>query len=67
MGKYGPEKKDGTPSVKGLRDYESYLMQNYKFPEDTFGAKLSNAIALMDEEKEVKKKKLKRKMKNFIH
>lgn len=48
-------KKDGTPSVKGLRDYESYLMQNYKFPEDTFGAKLSNAIALMDEEKEVKK------------
>ena len=33
---YGPE-KDGTPSVKGLRDYESYLMQNYKFPEDTFG------------------------------
>ena len=48
-------KKDGTPSVKGLRDYESYLMQNYKFPEDTFGAKLSNAIGLMDEEKEVKK------------
>lgn len=30
-------------------------MKNYKFPEDTFGAKLSNAIALMDEEKEVKK------------
>ena len=48
-------KKDGTPSVKGLRDYESSIMKNYKFPEDTFGAKLSNAIALMDEEKEVKK------------
>jgi len=27
-------KKDGTPSTKGLRDYESYLQQHYEFPED---------------------------------
>lgn len=48
-------KKDGTPSVKGLRDYEGLLQQTYEFPEDSFGAKLSRATALMDEEKEIKK------------
>lgn len=48
-------KKDGTPSVKGLRDYEGYLQQSYTFPEDSFGEKLSTALALMDEEKEIKK------------
>lgn len=47
-------KKDGTPSVKGLRDYEASLKQEYRFPEDSFGAKLSNALGLMEEEKEVK-------------
>lgn len=48
-------KKDGTPSAKGLRDYESYLQESYEFPEDSFGDKLSKAISLMDEEKENKK------------
>jgi len=47
-------KKDGTPSAKGLRDYEVYLQQHYEFPEDSFGAKLTSAIALIDEEKEIK-------------
>lgn len=48
-------KKDGTPSAKGLRDYESVLQASYEFEEDTFGYTLSNAVRLMDEEKEVKK------------
>lgn len=48
-------KKDGTPSMKGLREYEASLQQSYEFPEDSFGAKLSKAIALMDEEKDLKK------------
>ena len=48
-------KKDGTPLAKGLRDYQSYLQESYKFPEDTFGAKLLKATSLMDEEKENKK------------
>lgn len=48
-------KKDGTPSAKGLRDYEGILQLSYTFPEDSLGEKLSKALALMDEEKEVKK------------
>lgn len=48
-------KKDGTPSAKGLRDYEGIIQQSYAFLEDSLGEKLSKALALMDEEKEVKK------------
>lgn len=48
-------KKDGTPSVKGVRDYESMLQRSYEFPEESFGAKLTQAIELMEEEKEIKK------------
>lgn len=48
-------KKDGTPSTKGLNDYESLLQTRYTFDEESFGYKLSNAVQLMDEEKELKK------------
>lgn len=47
-------KKNGLPTVKALRDYSDMLKHNYEFSEDTFGAKLSSAISLMDEEKIVK-------------
>lgn len=48
-------KKDGTPSTKGLRDYENELQAAYTFEEESFGYKLSKAAQLMDEETEVKK------------
>lgn len=48
-------KKDGTPSVRGLRDYETILQQEYNFPEGSFGATVSGAVSLMGEEKELKK------------
>ena len=48
-------KKDGTPSNKAVNDYVKALQAGYIFDEDSFGYKLSNAIRLMDEEKEVKK------------
>lgn len=48
-------KKDGTPSAKGLREYATTVQAAYTFEEDTFAYKLSKAVALMDEEKQVKK------------
>lgn len=48
-------KQDGTPSVKGLNDYEKSVQINYEFEEDSFGYILSTAMSLMDEEKEIKK------------
>lgn len=42
-------KQDGTPSVRGLNDYEDEVQAAYEFEEDSFGAKLSKAIALLDE------------------
>ena len=47
-------KKDGTPSVTGLNDYEKQVQANYAFEEDSFGYKLSKAMDLMDEDKEIK-------------
>ncbi|QTL97473.1 type I restriction-modification system subunit M [Iocasia frigidifontis] len=49
------KKKDGTPYINELRDYILTLQKNYEFPEDSFGAKLSAAVSLIDEEKQVKK------------
>src|SRR5699024_6874238 len=48
-------KKDGTPTNKGLNDYEINIQMEYQFDEDTFGYKLSKAVELMEEEKQVKK------------
>lgn len=48
-------KQDGTPSVKGLNDYEASLQTSYEFEEGTFGYALSTALRLIDEEKKVKK------------
>lgn len=46
-------KQDGTPSVRGLNDYEDKVQAAYEFEEDSFGEKLSKAIALLDERTDV--------------
>src|SRR5699024_2269476 len=49
-------KKDGTPSVRGLNDYEKKLQENYVFEEGSLGEKLSNVLALLEERTEVNRK-----------
>lgn len=48
-------KMDGTPKKSGLDKYELEIQANYKFEEDSFGAKLSQAISLLDERTEVRR------------
>lgn len=50
-----PLKKDGTPSNKEVNNCLKVLQASYSFEEETFGYKLSQAMQLMNEEKNVKK------------
>lgn len=49
------KKKDGTISVKVIKEKIQKVQNNYTFQEGSYGAKLSKAIALLDEEKDLKK------------
>lgn len=48
-------KKDGTPTNKGLNDYEKVLQEKYRFEEDSFGDKLAKALVLLNESTEINK------------
>lgn len=59
------KKKDGTPSAKVVKDYLKSLQGAFEFEEDTFGWKLSKAVALLEEEKVVKR--VIKEQKEFLH
>lgn len=48
-------KKDGTPSAKGIREYEEDVQAAYRFDEESFGYVLSQAVQLLEEETKLKK------------
>lgn len=48
-------KKDGTPTNKGLNEYEKELQESHQFETDSFGDKLAKALALLNESTEINK------------